>query len=85
MLSPVWEWVGKLRQEETNIGVKPFLIRLQLEELCQEVANWNSEPIDLTILEQAARIHHRLVAIHPFKDGNGRHTRLIADRYLSTE
>lgn len=82
MLSPVWEWAGRLRESTTNIGIKPYQIRLQLQELCQEVIYWNSEPIDLTFLEQACRIHHRLVFIHPFKDGNGRFTRLISDRYL---
>jgi Fic family protein len=37
---------------------------------------------DLMILEKAARIHHRLVSIHPFENGNGRFSRLISDRYL---
>ena len=29
--------------------------------------------------EMAARFHHRLVAIHPFPNGNGRHARMMAD------
>ena len=29
--------------------------------------------------EIAVRFHHRLVLIHPFANGNGRHARLIAD------
>ena len=29
--------------------------------------------------EIAVRFHHRLVQIHPFANGNGRHARLMAD------
>lgn len=29
--------------------------------------------------EIGARFHHRLVSIHPFANGNGRHARLMAD------
>lgn len=39
-------------------------------------------PVELTFVEMAARIHHRLVFIHPFENGNGRFSRLIADRFL---
>lgn len=41
------------------------------------------DPIELTFVERAARIHHQLVFIHPFENGNGRFSRLIADRYLA--
>jgi fido (protein-threonine AMPylation protein) len=34
-------------------------------------------------VEIAARYHHRLVAIHVFPNGNGRHARLMADLLLT--
>jgi Fic family protein len=33
--------------------------------------------------EIAARFHHRLVWIHPFSNGNGRHARLLTDLLLA--
>ncbi len=82
MFCDVWKWAGKFRKSNTSIGIKPHLISNQLAELCADVKAWTSESFDLTFLEQAARIHHRLVFIHPFENGNGRFSRLVADRYL---
>lgn len=82
MFQEVWDWAGKYRRSTTNIGVKPFLIPVEIVKLCEDVAFWNSHCNNLPALEQAARIHHRLVLIHPFENGNGRHARLIADMYL---
>jgi|SaaInlLV_10m_DNA_2_1039722.scaffolds.fasta_scaffold00107_7 Fic-DOC domain mobile mystery protein B len=82
MFGNVWGWAGRFRQSVTSIGIKPNLISSRLSEFCVEINAWCNEPIELTFLEQAARIHHRLVSIHPFENGNGRFSRLIADRYL---
>lgn len=82
MFGNVWEWAGIYRKSITSIGVSPHLIPSQLAELCFEVSSWSDHPNELTLLEQAARIHHRLVFIHPFENGNGRFSRLIADRFL---
>ena len=82
MFCDVWTWAGKFRKSITSIGIKPYLIPSQLGELCADVKAWSNKNIDLTTLEQAARIHHRLVFIHPFENGNGRFSRLVADRYL---
>lgn len=82
MFSSVWRWAGKCRTSITSVGVKPFLIPEYLAALCKDVVAWNSENISLNSLEQAARIHHRLVWIHPFENGNGRFSRLVSDRYL---
>lgn len=82
MFCNVWKWAGNFRKSITSIGIKPYLIHPQLSEICADVNAWCNEPIELTFLEQAARIHHRLVSIHPFENGNGRFSRLIADRYL---
>ncbi|HLB52261.1 MAG TPA: mobile mystery protein B [Chlamydiales bacterium] len=82
MFHKVWEWAGGYRTMHTNIGIKPHLIPIELAIFSAEVRSWSQESYDLTILERAARIHHRLVSIHPFENGNGRFSRLIADRYL---
>jgi Fic-DOC domain mobile mystery protein B len=82
MFHKVWEWAGSYRTVSTNIGIKPSKIPVELALFSFEVRSWSEEPYDLTILERSARIHHRLVSIHPFENGNGRFSRLIADRYL---
>jgi Fic-DOC domain mobile mystery protein B len=82
MLSSVWEWAGKLRKSAKNIGIKAYEISTQLHLLCEDVLFWNNNPVELTFLEQSCHIHHRLALIHPFEDGNGRFSRLVADRYL---
>lgn len=78
MFGDVWSWAGKFRLRETNIGVLPHEIPTRLREFLGDVAYWlkhQTYPPD----ELAARYHHGLVLIHPFTNGNGRHTRLAAD------
>ena len=82
MFEEVWEWAGVYRKSITSIGINPSLIPTQLAELCLEVSSWSQYPVELTFVEMAARVHHRLVFIHPFENGNGRFSRLIADRFL---
>lgn len=82
MFGNVWGWAGRQRKEATSIGVKAWLIALKIAELCEEVQSWQTAPVELSFVEKSARIHHRLVWIHPFENGNGRFSRLIADRYL---
>ena len=82
MFEDVWEWAGVYRKSITSIGINPSLIPTQLAELCLEVSSWSQYPVELTFVEMAARVHHRLVFIHPFENGNGRFSRLIADRFL---
>lgn len=78
MFGDVWSWAGKYRERESNIGVRPHLISTEVSALFSDTIYWiehkTYEPD-----EQAIRLHHRLVAIHPFPNGNGRHTRLMAD------
>jgi Fic-DOC domain mobile mystery protein B len=81
MFSDVWKWAGGRRQRETNIGVAPASISVQVELALDDARYWHEHetfPVD----ERAARLHHRLVSIHPFPNGNGRCTRLLADLYL---
>jgi Fic-DOC domain mobile mystery protein B len=78
MFGDVWSWAGKWRTVETNIGVLPHEIPVHLRQFLDNVDYWiahDTYPAD----ELAARFHHGLVAIHPFTNGNGRHTRLAAD------
>jgi len=82
MFKEVWQWAGHYRKSITSIGIKPNLIPMQLSEFCHEVLSWLKFPVELTFIEMAARIHHRLVLIHPFENGNGRFSRLVADRFL---
>lgn len=84
MFGNVWKWAGNYRRSVTSIGIKPALIPSRLAEFCSEVVSWSGSEyqINLTFVERAARIHHQLVYIHPFKNGNGRFSRLVADRFL---
>ena len=78
MLGKVWRWAGVYRVTARNIGVEAWQIRTGLRLLLDDARFWiaNSvyEPDEL-----AVRFHHRLVSIHPFPNGNGRHSRLMAD------
>lgn len=82
MFGNVWNWAGMYRKSVTSIGIKPSLISAQLGEFCLEVISWSQNSVELTFIEMAARIHHKLVFIHPFENGNGRFSRLISDRFL---
>ena len=72
MFFQVWDWAGSFRNFQTIPGVKFYQIQNTLKDLCDDVLFWNSEGCEMTFIEQAARIHHRLVYIHPFANGNGR-------------
>ncbi len=81
MFGNVWKWAGKFRQSDKNIGGQWWQISTDLKDLCDDSRLWvdsRNEPSD----EIAVRFHHRLVSIHPFPNGNGRHARLMADLLL---
>lgn len=78
MFADVWQWAGQFRATPRNIGVEVYQIAPELKLLLDDAAYWIREavyPED----EIAVRLHHRLVYIHPFANGNGRHARLMAD------
>ncbi len=81
MFGDVWEWAGKLRQVELSIGVKAYLVSTQMKKLVDDLAYWE-ENKSFDIIETASRIHHRAVQIHPFLNGNGRWSRMLANIYL---
>lgn len=81
MFSDTWEWAGRFRWTMKNIGVSPETIPEHVHNLIADTGYWidhDSYPAH----ELAARFHHRLVAIHPFPNGNGRHARLMTDALL---
>jgi Fic-DOC domain mobile mystery protein B len=82
MLGKVWRWAGAFRQSERNIGIDHWLIPIELRQLLGDMRYWidnETYPPD----EIAVRFHHRLVFIHPFPNGNGRHARLAADLLIT--
>ncbi|MCY3605268.1 MAG: mobile mystery protein B [Gammaproteobacteria bacterium] len=81
LFGDVWKWAGTLRIHETNIGCAPFEIAPKLHILLGDARFW-SEGGTFSPLEAAARFHHRMVQIHLFPNGNGRHARIAADIYL---
>jgi fido (protein-threonine AMPylation protein) len=75
----LWTWAGRYRVRETNIGVAPERIAVDLRaELDSSRWRWENTS-DLTPRELGIAAHAIVVRIHPFVDGNGRTTRLLAD------
>jgi Fic-DOC domain mobile mystery protein B len=81
MFGDVWDWAGKLRTVELSIGVKAYLVSTELKKLVDDLQYWE-ENKSFDVVEIASRLHHRAVQIHPFKNGNGRWSRMLANIYL---
>lgn len=81
MFGNVWKWAGEFRKRGKNIGVDWWVIGSAVKNLLEDVKIWIEENV-YEPDEIAARFHHRLVSIHPFANGNGRHARLMADLLL---
>ena len=76
MFGDVWSWAGTYRLSNRNIGIDWPEITAAVRSLVKDAQAWmghNDQQTDV------ARFHHRLVAIHPFPNGNGRHSRAAAD------
>lgn len=81
MFGQVWAWAGDYRLGELNIGVEPAHIGPRLRIVLEDAQFWvNHQTFDPE--ELAIRLHHRVVQVHPFRNGNGRHARLLADLLL---
>lgn len=78
MFGNIWKWAGSFRTSERNIGVAPYEIQPKLRILLDDVKFWIDNQT-FSPKEIAIRFHHRLVQIHPFPNGNGRISRLMAD------
>lgn len=80
MFGNVWTWAGRKRKTNKNIGVDKSKIDVELKKLSDDLEYWLEQNID--IIEISARLHHRLVYIHPFNNGNGRWARFIVNLFL---
>lgn len=78
MYGEVWKWAGTFRTSEKNLGIKNYLIAIELKQLLDDAIFWK-ENNTYSPAELAIRFKHRLVSIHCFANGNGRHSRLMAD------
>lgn len=78
MFHRVWRWAGRYRTSERNLGWEPHRIIEGVRVLFDDARYW-IENETYPLQESAIRLHHRLVAIHPWANGNGRHARLMAD------
>lgn len=78
MFGDVWKWAGTFRTTERNIGAAPYEIQPKLRILLDDVKFWITHKT-YPEKEIAIRFHHRLVQIHPFPNGNGRISRIMAD------
>jgi Fic-DOC domain mobile mystery protein B len=78
MYSDVWRRSGKFRTSEKNLGIASYKIATELKILMDDCLFWiennTFEPVEI-----AVRFKHKLVSIHCFSNGNGRHSRLMAD------
>ncbi len=81
MFGRVWRWAGEYRRTGKNVGVEAYRIPTELRALIDDCRYWiengTYDPDEI-----AARFHHRLVWIHPYPNGNGRHARLATDLLL---
>lgn len=80
MFGRVWEWAGKLRRQELNLGVSAAQVSQQLFSLFQDLAVWDSAWPNR--IEQAVHLHYHAVRIHPFENGNGRWSRMLSNVWL---
>lgn len=80
MFADVWAWAGSVRTTELNMGASPHAIEIELHNLLEDLHVWHDT--EMPILEQAVRLHHRAVVIHPFINGNGRWSRMLANIWL---
>ena len=82
MFEDIWKWAGQFRTSNKNLGVDTNHIRADLRKLLDDCRYWIEHNV-FTEDEIALRFSHRIVSIHPFSNGNGRHSRLIADILVS--
>jgi len=78
MYGSVWSWAGKFRKTDKNLGIDKWQIPVALKTLCDDGLFWVKNKT-YSSEEIAIRVTHRIVSIHCFPNGNGRHSRLMAD------
>ncbi len=80
MFGAVWKWAGTFRTSDINIGVPFPQVQERLFNLLEDLKSWNES--GMTLKEQATRLHHVAVQIHPFVNGNGRWARMLTNIWL---
>ena len=78
MYAGVWKWAGEFRNTDKNIGIDKHQISTALKQLLDDCLYWVQHQ-SFSSEEIAIRLKHRMVQIHCFANGNGRHSRLMAD------
>jgi Fic-DOC domain mobile mystery protein B len=81
MFGQVWMWAGAYRVRELNIGVDPHRVSMCVRDLMADARAWIAAGL-WSADEIGYRFHHRLVEVHPFPNGNGRHSRAMTDLLL---
>ena len=84
MFGEIWNWAGKFRTHNVNVGIDWSQITEQIQVLCGDFQYWNSSKSSMPPIETAARLQNRLTRIHPFNNGNGRHARFVTDIFLNS-
>lgn len=84
MFENTWKWAGQFRKSDKNIGCHWLGIAVALKNLLDDVV-FQTNQKSFSVEEIALRLHHRLVAIHLFANGNGRHARLMTDVFLLSQ
>ena len=81
MFDQTWSWAGTFRRSDKNIGVDWTQIAVNLKNLLEDTKYWLKHQV-YSLNEVGAIFHHRLVSIHCFPNGNGRHARLMTDALM---
>lgn len=80
MFGDVWRWAGQYRVAQMNIGIEHWRIAESVQSLCDDLPVRRKS--GMTWLEQGVLLHHRAVQIHPFRNGNGRWSRMVTNIWL---
>lgn len=83
MFRRIWRWAGKFRTTERNLDRPAYALAMDVRALLDDARYW-LENGTFAPTESAVRFHHRLVLIHPWVNGNGRHARLMADLLVAS-
>jgi Fic-DOC domain mobile mystery protein B len=81
LFGEVWSWAGSFRKTGKNIGIDPAHIGIELRAVMDDALYWADRGTYRPV-EMAVRLHHHLLWVHPFANGNGRHARIMGDVVL---
>jgi Fic-DOC domain mobile mystery protein B len=82
MFNQIWRWAGQYRTSDRVLGWEWARIPEGMRALLDDARYWE-EHATYALPEIAVRLHHRMVVIHPWPNGNGRHARLLADIFIA--